>query len=106
MRYTALYMTRHNAIVARFKKAASTKFEVRESSPGQPGLETGFISKGGPKHFRRGCHRAFDNRLIRGGGEGEGEIRGAEVVSSGTAWVYGDDGAVCGGRPGFLGPSQ
>ncbi|KAE9528866.1 hypothetical protein AGLY_012441 [Aphis glycines] len=60
MRYTALYMARHNAIVARVKKATSTRFEVlSENQVLRPDL----VLKKGPIIDIVDVTVPFDNRL-------------------------------------------
>lgn len=53
MRCTALYMARQNAIVARIKKAASTRFEVLSENQvlGNQGLRPDLVLKKGPNIF-------------------------------------------------------
>ncbi|CAI6358612.1 unnamed protein product [Macrosiphum euphorbiae] len=65
MRYTALYMARHNAIVARIKKAASTKFEVLSENQvlGNHCLRPDLVLKNGPNIFVVDVSVPFDNRL-------------------------------------------
>ncbi|XP_027850614.2 uncharacterized protein LOC114129936 [Aphis gossypii] len=65
MRYTALYMARHNAIVARVKKAASTKFEVLSENQvlGNQGLRPDLVLKKGPNIYIVDVTVPFDNRL-------------------------------------------
>ncbi|XP_060845386.1 uncharacterized protein LOC132924968 [Rhopalosiphum padi] len=65
MRYTALYLARHNAIVARIKKAASTKFEVLSENQalGNQGLRPDLVLKKGPNIYVVDVTVPFDNRL-------------------------------------------
>jgi putative aminopeptidase FrvX len=65
MRYTALYLARHNAIVARIKKAASTKFEVLSDNQalGNQGLRPNLVLKKGPNIHVVDVSVPFDNRL-------------------------------------------
>jgi len=65
MRYTALYMARHNAIVARIRKAASTKFEVLSDNQvlGNQGLRPDLVLKKGPNIYIVDVTVPFDNRL-------------------------------------------
>lgn len=65
MRYTALYLARHNAIVARIKKAASTKFEVLSENQvlGNQGLRPDLVLKKGSNIFIVDVTVPFDNRL-------------------------------------------
>ncbi|XP_060856705.1 uncharacterized protein LOC132934417 [Metopolophium dirhodum] len=63
MRYTVLYMARHNSIVARIKKAASTRFEVFSENQvlGNQGLRPDFVLKKGPNIFIVDVTVPFDN---------------------------------------------
>jgi len=65
MRYTALYMARHNAIVARIKKTASTRFEVLSENQvlGHQGLRPDIVLKKGPNIYIVDVTVPFDNRL-------------------------------------------
>ncbi|XP_022166275.1 uncharacterized protein LOC111030878 [Myzus persicae] len=65
MRYTALYLARHNAIVTRIKKAASTKFEVLSENQvvGNQGLRPDLVLKKGPNIYIVDVTVPFDNRL-------------------------------------------
>jgi len=65
MRYTALYMARHNAIVARVKKAASTIFEVLSENQvlGNQSLRLDLVLKKGPNIYIVDVTIPFDNRL-------------------------------------------
>jgi len=65
MRYTALYMARHNAIVARIKTAASTRFEVLSENQvlGKQGLRPDLVLKKGPNIYIMDVTVPFDNRL-------------------------------------------
>ncbi|KAF0713258.1 Reverse transcriptase domain-containing protein, partial [Aphis craccivora] len=65
MRYTALYLARHNAIVTRIKKAASTKFEVLSENQalGDQGLRPDLVLKKGPNIYVVDVTVPFDNRM-------------------------------------------
>ncbi|KAF0711758.1 Retrovirus-related Pol polyprotein from type-2 retrotransposable element R2DM, partial [Aphis craccivora] len=65
MRYTALYLARHNAIVARIKKVASTKFEVLSENQalGNQGLRPDLVLKKGPNIYVVDVTVPFVNRL-------------------------------------------
>ncbi|CAI6353624.1 unnamed protein product [Macrosiphum euphorbiae] len=65
MQDTALYMARHNAIVARIKKAGSTKFEVHSENQllDHQGLRPDLVLKKAPNVFVVDVTVPFDNRL-------------------------------------------
>ncbi|KAF0730156.1 Retrovirus-related Pol polyprotein from type-2 retrotransposable element R2DM [Aphis craccivora] len=65
MRYTALYLARHNAIVARIKKAASAKFEdlSENQALGDQGLRPDLVLKKGPNIYVVDVTVPFDNRM-------------------------------------------
>ncbi|XP_025412431.1 uncharacterized protein T26G10.4-like [Sipha flava] len=65
MRYTALYMARHNAVIARIKKAAVRKFEVLSENQviGSRGLRLDLVLRKGPKIYIIDATIVFENRL-------------------------------------------
>ncbi|XP_060879678.1 uncharacterized protein LOC132951758 [Metopolophium dirhodum] len=65
MRYTGLYMARHNSVVARIKKAASARFEVLSENQalGDQGLRPDLVLKKGPNIYIVDVTVPFDNRL-------------------------------------------
>ncbi|XP_060879164.1 uncharacterized protein LOC132951368 [Metopolophium dirhodum] len=65
MRYTGLYMARHNSVVARIKKAASARFEVLSENQalGDQGLRPDLVLKKGPNLYIVDVTVPFDNRL-------------------------------------------
>jgi len=65
MRYTALYLARHNAIVARIKKAASMKFKFLFENQvlGDQGLRPDLVLMKGFNIFVVDVTVPFDNRL-------------------------------------------
>ncbi|KAF0745868.1 Retrovirus-related Pol polyprotein from type-2 retrotransposable element R2DM [Aphis craccivora] len=65
MRYTALYMARYNAIVAKVKKAMSSKFEVPSENQvlGNQGLRPDLVLKKSPIIYIVDVTMPFNNHL-------------------------------------------
>lgn len=66
MRYTALYMARHNALVARIKKGAEKKFELlaENQAIGTQRLRPDLVLKKGTKIYIIDVTVPFENRMV------------------------------------------